>query len=60
MLILSRRSGETFVIDGKMRVMVLKAGRRKVSLGITAPKSVRVYRSEVYRARSNTTETKKP
>jgi carbon storage regulator CsrA len=54
MFILTRRPGETIVIDGK--IQVLKAHGRKVSLGITAPKSVRVDRSEVHQFRSGRAE----
>jgi carbon storage regulator len=56
MFILTRRPGETIVIDGRIQVMVLKAHGRKVSLGITAPKSVRVDRAEVRRFRSGRAE----
>jgi carbon storage regulator len=48
MLVLTRRAGETIVIDGGIRVTVVAVGGGKVRLGVTAPMSVRVDRSEVH------------
>lgn len=49
MLVLSRRIGETVVIDEKIRVTVLQAGGRQVRLGIDAPTDIRIQRGEVCR-----------
>jgi carbon storage regulator len=49
MLVLSRRVGETVVIDGGIRVTVVEMHGNKVRLGIEAPPAVRVDREEVHR-----------
>jgi carbon storage regulator len=51
MLVLTRRFGETIVIDGEIRVTVVEIKGGKVRLGVTAPASVRVDRAEVHVAR---------
>ena len=48
MLILSRREGETIIIDGNIRVTVMEVRGDQVRLGIDAPRSVTVHREEVY------------
>ena len=48
MLILSRKPGETLVIDGRIRVKVLRVEGEVVKLGIEAPLEVSVHRQEVY------------
>jgi len=52
MLVLTRRLGEEIVIDGKIRVKVVMVQGEKVRLGITAPPSVPVDRSEVHQQRA--------
>ncbi len=52
MLVLTRRLGETIVIDGNIRVTVLDVRGERVRLGIEAPANVPVYREEVHRQRS--------
>jgi len=47
MLVLSRKKGETIVIDGGFRVTVLEVHGNSTRLGIEAPKEVRVMRSEL-------------
>lgn len=49
MLILSRKTGETVVVEDDIRVTVLDAGNNRVQLGIVAPKEVLVLREEVYK-----------
>jgi carbon storage regulator len=51
MLVLTRRSGEEIVIDGDIRVMVVAIKGDKIRLGISAPPSVTVDRSEVHERR---------
>jgi uncharacterized protein len=54
MLILSRKNGESIVIDGAIKVLVLGVKHNVVRLGIDAPKEVPVHRSELYeRIREN-------
>jgi carbon storage regulator len=49
MLILSRKAGESIVIDGGIRVVVLACDRGGVRLGIEAPDSVSIVRGEIVR-----------
>jgi len=48
MLILSRKPGETIVIDGRIRVKVIRVEGDVVKIGIDAPAEVSIHREEVY------------
>jgi len=48
MLILSRKIGESIVIDGRIHVTVMRVDGEVVKLGIAAPSEVPVHRKEVY------------
>lgn len=48
MLILSRRIGETIVINRHITVTVLNSKGNQVWIGVNAPKAVAVHRLEVY------------
>jgi len=48
MLILSRKSGESIVIDGKIHVKIVRVEGDVVKIGIEAPADVPVHRKEVY------------
>jgi carbon storage regulator len=48
MLVLTRRIGETLVIDGDIRVTVLDTPTNQVRIGIEAPRNVSVHREEVF------------
>jgi carbon storage regulator len=48
MLILSRKPGESIVIDGHIRVKIMRVEGDVVKLGIEAPVTVPVHRQEVY------------
>lgn len=48
MLVLSRKSNESIVINNNIRVTVVEIRGDKVRLGIVAPKEVPVHRQEVY------------
>jgi carbon storage regulator len=48
MLILSRKPGESIVIDGRITVTVVRLEGDIVKLGIAAPREVPVHRQEVY------------
>lgn len=50
MLVLSRRKDETIVIGDDVRVTIVDIRGDTVRLGITAPKSIPVYRQEIYEA----------
>lgn len=47
MLILGRRPGESIVIDGGIRVVILACDRGGVRLGIEAPSDVAILRGEI-------------
>ena len=48
MLALSRKQGESIVIGNIIEITVLEAKGDQVKIGISAPKSVPVYRKEIY------------
>jgi carbon storage regulator len=48
MLVLSRKSGEQVIIDGNIRVTVLRVSGKRVKLGIYGPKNVPIYRGELH------------
>jgi carbon storage regulator len=48
MLILSRKPGESIVIDGRIVVKIIRCEGDMVKVGIEAPREVPVHRQEVY------------
>jgi len=48
MLILSRKLGESIVIDGRVNVSVVRLDKDIVKIGIDAPRTVPVYRKELF------------
>ena len=48
MLALSRKKDEAIVINNNIEITVLEVKGDHVKLGISAPKSVSIYRKEVY------------
>jgi carbon storage regulator len=52
MLVLRRKVGERIIIGDSIEVTVLHVRGDKVRLGFTAPREVRVYREEAFRAAS--------
>ena len=48
MLALTRRKGESLVINNNVEITVLEIRGDQVKIGISAPKEVPVYRKEVY------------
>jgi carbon storage regulator len=52
MLVLSRRVGETIVIDGSIRVTVVAVQGDRIRLGIAAPSNVQVDRQEIHERRA--------
>ncbi len=48
MLALSRKKDEAIVINDDIEITVIEIKGDQVKLGITAPKSVPIYRKEVY------------
>jgi carbon storage regulator len=48
MLALSRKQGESVVIGNDIEITILETKGDQVKVGISAPKSVPVYRKEIY------------
>jgi carbon storage regulator len=48
MLILSRKSSESVVIDGRIIVKIIRVEGDVVKLGIEAPNDVPIFRQEIY------------
>lgn len=47
MLVLSRRAREEVIIDGCIKVTIVKIEGKRVRLGIDAPDEVAIHRSEI-------------
>lgn len=47
MLVLSRKTSETIIINGDITVTVLGIVGNQVKLGINAPKDIEIYREEL-------------
>jgi carbon storage regulator len=56
MLVLSRKVGESIIINGCIKVTICKAEAGKVRIGIDAPPEVPVHREEIFRALSEFAE----
>ena len=48
MLALTRKKGESLVINNNIEITVLEIRVDQIKIGISAPKNVPVYRKEVY------------
>jgi len=49
MLVLSRRPGESLMIGDDVTITVVEIRGDQIRIGIDAPRSVKVYREEIYR-----------
>jgi len=50
MLILSRRTGESLIIDDrKITITILSVKGNQVRIGIDAPKDISIHREEIYK-----------
>ena len=56
-MVLSRRAGEQILIGNDIRVTVVSVKGNRVTLGIDAPKNVRIERSEIARVMSQATSS---
>ena len=50
MLVLRRKKTETVVLDGRIRIKVLRISHNTISLGIEAPSDVSIWREEMKQA----------
>lgn len=57
MLILARKIGEKIIINDEIEIVVVDSNTGGVKLGINAPKSVNIYREELYREIQATNKT---
>ena len=48
MLALSRKQGESIIIGNDVEITVLEIKGDQIKIGISAPKSIPVYRKEIY------------
>lgn len=48
MLALTRKKGESLVVDNHIEITVLDIRGDQVKIGVNAPKNVPIYRKEVY------------
>ncbi len=48
MLALSRKQGESIMIGSDIEITVLEVKGEQIKIGISAPKSIPVYRKEIY------------
>lgn len=48
MLVLTRRKGEAIMLGDNVEVRILDVSRHQVKVGVQAPRSVPVYRKEIY------------
>ena len=48
MLILTRKIGESLIIDNNIKVTILDDNNGQIKIGIDAPREVSVHREEVY------------
>lgn len=50
MLILARKKGESIIIGDNIEISIVETKGDSIKIGIEAPRSVKVYRREVYDA----------
>lgn len=50
MLVITRKSNESIIIDGQIEVVVVGITKDGVRLGINAPREVQIHRREVFEA----------
>lgn len=48
MLALTRKKGESLVINNNIEITILEIRGEQIKIGISAPKDVSIYRKEVY------------
>lgn len=50
MLVLTRKTGETLLLGENIEIKIISIEGDQVKIGIEAPKSLKIYRQEVYEA----------
>ena len=49
MLVLTRKIGESIMIDDEIKIQILNVKGRQIRIGIEAPESVLIFREEIYK-----------
>jgi carbon storage regulator len=57
MLVLTRREGQSIMVDDDIKITILKINYGQVKIGIEAPNEIAVHREEVYRRIQEESET---
>jgi carbon storage regulator len=47
MLILTRKLGESIIIEDNIKITVVDISKQQIKLGIDAPKNITIYREEI-------------
>jgi carbon storage regulator len=48
MLVLTRKLGESIIIDENVQISVIEINKNNIKLGVNAPKELTIYREEVF------------
>lgn len=56
MLIISRKVGESLLIDNEIEIFILDIKNDKIRIGIEAPKSVKILRKELFETEKSNRE----
>ena len=48
MLILTRKLGESIIIDENVKISVIEINKNNIKIGVNAPKELTIYREEVF------------
>ena len=54
MLVLSRKPGESIIINGDIKITVVQTKGNQVKVGIEAPKETKIYREELLKSMQET------
>ncbi len=48
MLILTRKLGESIIVDENVQISVIEINKNNIKIGVNAPKELTIYREEVF------------
>nr|WP_317360013.1 carbon storage regulator CsrA [uncultured Tyzzerella sp.] len=48
MLALSRKKGDSIIVNDDIEIVIIDIGKEQVKIGIKAPKNIPIYRKEVF------------